>query len=164
MSLHGDIEIEKLRRDHAVQTFDCGQLDLNSWLVRYALQNQNANAAQTYVAMADLTVAGYYSLSVGQVEHASAPTRLQKGLARHPIPVMLLARLAVHEDWQRRGVGRLLLADAVVQTKMLVAITNGTISSLRRATHCTCLLCYGISAKPWRDKAGRFPDANLMEI
>jgi GNAT superfamily N-acetyltransferase len=116
MSLHGDIEIEKLRRDHAVQTFDCGQLDLNSWLVRYALQNQNANAAQTYVAMADLTVAGYYSLSVGQVEHASAPTRLQKGLARHPIPVMLLARLAVHEDWQRRGVGRLLLADAVVRT------------------------------------------------
>lgn len=53
---------------------------------------------------------------MGQVEYQDAPGRLQKGLARHPVPIMLLARLAVHKDWQRKGVGRGLLKDAVLRT------------------------------------------------
>jgi GNAT superfamily N-acetyltransferase len=113
---HIDIRVEKLRREHAVDSFDCGQTDLNSWLSRFAYQNQRANAAQTYLGLAGGVVVGYYSLAVGQVEHSSAPVRLQKGLARHPIPVMLLARLAIHKDWQKKGIGRLLLTDAVVRT------------------------------------------------
>lgn len=108
--------IEKLRREHALDTFDCGQPDLNNWLLKHALQNQGANAAQTYVGLVDGAVVGYYSLAVGQVEHADASERLKKGLARHPVPIMLLARLAVHRDWQRKGVGRALLRDAVLRT------------------------------------------------
>ena len=108
--------IEKLRREHPIDAFDCGQPDLNRWLVRHALQNQGASAAQTYVGLVDGAVVGFYSLAVGQVEYADAPERLQKGLARHPVPIMLLARLAVHHDWQGKGIGRALLRDAVLRT------------------------------------------------
>jgi GNAT superfamily N-acetyltransferase len=108
--------IEKLRRDHPIDAFDCGQEALNSWLRKYALQNQGAGAAQTYVGLAGGVVIGYYSLAVGQIEYSDAPERLRKGLARHPVPIMLLARLAVDKDWQKKGVGRALLRDAVLRT------------------------------------------------
>jgi len=108
--------IEKLRRDHPIDAFDCGQEALNGWLRKHALQNQGAGAAQTYVGLVNEVVVGYYSLAVGQIEYCDAPERLQKGLARHPVPIMLLACLAVHRDWQKRGVGRALLRDAVLRT------------------------------------------------
>jgi GNAT superfamily N-acetyltransferase len=108
--------IEKLRRDHTIDAFDCGQEALNSWLRKHALQNQGAGAAQTYVGLAGHVVIGYYSVAVGQIEYSDAPERLQKGLARHPVPIMLLARLAVDKGWQKRGVGRALLRDAVLRT------------------------------------------------
>ena len=108
--------IEKLRRDHPLDAFDCGQPDLNRWLIRYALQSQASNATQTYLGIVNGVVAGYYSLAVGQVEYADAPERLRKGLARHPVPIMLLARLAVHKDGQKKGIGRALLKDAVLRT------------------------------------------------
>jgi GNAT superfamily N-acetyltransferase len=116
--------IEKLRRDHPIDAFDCGQDDLNRWLWKHALQNQGANAAQTYVGLADDAMIGYYSLAVGQVEYADASDRLQKGLARHPVPIMLLARLAVHKDWHKQGVGRALLRDAVLRTAQAAEIAG----------------------------------------
>lgn len=116
--------IEKLRPEHAIESFDCGQPTLNNWLRKHALQNQGANAAQTYVGLVDEVVVGYYSLAVGQVEYADAPERLKKGLARHPVPIMLLARLAVHKDWQRKGVGRGLLKDALLRTLQAAGIAG----------------------------------------
>ena len=108
--------VEKLARNHAVESFDCGQEALNRFLVRYALPNQQANASQTYVGLADDVVIGFHTLVVGEVAHAGAPERLDRGLARHPVPVMLLARLAVSSQWQGRGVGAGLLRDAVIRT------------------------------------------------
>jgi GNAT superfamily N-acetyltransferase len=108
--------IEKLSREHVLGAFDCGQPDLNAWLIKYALQNQSASSAQTYLGLVNDTVVGYYSLAVGQVEYTDAPERLRKGLAKHPVPIMLLARLAVHKDWQGKAVGRALLRDAIVRT------------------------------------------------
>jgi GNAT superfamily N-acetyltransferase len=108
--------IEKLRRDHAVEDFDCGREQLNRYLTRYALQNQQAGAAQTYVGLENGVVVGYHTLSVGEVSHEQAPQRLAKGLARHPVPIMLLARMAVDRRWQGQGVGRALLRDALERT------------------------------------------------
>lgn len=108
--------IEKLRRDHPVEGFDCGRDELNRYLVRYAWQNQQANASQTYVGVVDDAIAGFYTLAVGQVMHEEAPERLTKGLARHPIPIMLLARLAVDCRWHGQGVGKALLKDAIERT------------------------------------------------
>jgi GNAT superfamily N-acetyltransferase len=108
--------IEKLRRDHQIDAFDCGHEALNQWLRKHALQNQGAGAAQSYVGLVDGVVIGYYSLAVGQIEYTDAPERLRKGLAQHPVPIMLLARLAVDQNWQKKGVGRALLRDAVLRT------------------------------------------------
>jgi GNAT superfamily N-acetyltransferase len=116
--------IEKLRRNHPVDAFDCGQEALNGWLRKHALQNQGAGSAQTYVGLADGAVIGYYSLAVGQIEYLDAPERLQKGLARHPVPIMLLARLAVDKAWQKQGVGRALLRDAVLRTLQAAEIAG----------------------------------------
>ena len=108
--------IEKLHRSHAVDEFDCGREALNRFLARYALQNQQAGASQTYVALAAGTVTGYYTLVVGQVEYDAAPERLTKGVARHPVPIMLLARLAIAKPWQGQGLGAGLLKDAMQRT------------------------------------------------
>jgi GNAT superfamily N-acetyltransferase len=111
-----NLRIEKLQRGHAVEDFDCGREALNRFLIRYALQNQQASASQTYVALAGAEVAGYYTLVVGQVEYDGAPERLKKGLARHPVPIMLLARLAIAIRWQGKGLGSGLLKDAMLRT------------------------------------------------
>ena len=108
--------IEKLRRDHPVDSFTCGRDELDRFLIRYALGNQQANASQTYIGLHDQEVIGFYSLVVGEVAFGDAPERLTKGLARHPVPVMLLARLAVSTPWQGRKIGSGLLKDAMLRT------------------------------------------------
>jgi GNAT superfamily N-acetyltransferase len=110
------LRIEKLQPRHAVDAFDCSNQDLNRFLRKYALPNQSSGASSTYVGLADQTVIGYYSLAVGSVEYEQAPERVTKGLAHHPIPVMLLARLAVDQQWQNKGVGAGLLKDAMLRT------------------------------------------------
>ena len=116
--------IENLRRDHALDAFDCGREALNRFLIRYALPNQQAGASQTYIALADDEVAAYYTLVVGQVEYDDAPERLAKGLARHPVPIMLLARLAVASAWQGKGLGAGLLKDAMLRTLQAAEIAG----------------------------------------
>lgn len=108
--------IEKLRRDHPIDRFDCGRDDLNRFLLRFALANQQAGASQSYVGIIDGAVIGFYTLVVGEVAYDGAPERLTRGLARHPVPIMLLARLAVDRGWQGRGVGAGLLKDAMLRT------------------------------------------------
>ncbi|UHD43891.1 GNAT family N-acetyltransferase [Aureimonas altamirensis] len=117
--------IEKLHRRHAVELFDCGEHALNRFLVRYALPNQMANASQTYLGIADNdAIVGFYTLVVGEIRHEDAPERLTKGLARHPVPVMLLARLGVSQAWQGKRIGAGLLRDAVLRTLQVADIAG----------------------------------------
>jgi len=108
--------IEKMARRHAVDSFDCGEQALNRFLMRFALPGQQASASQTYVGLTDDAVIGFYTLVVGEVRYDAAPERQIKGLARHPVPIMLLARLGVSRDWQGKGIGAGLLRDAVLRT------------------------------------------------
>jgi GNAT superfamily N-acetyltransferase len=118
------VKIEKLRRDHILEGFDCGKEPLNRFLTRYALQNQQANASRTYVLIAASRVIGYHTLVVGEVAFAAAPERLTKGLARHPVPIMLLARLAVSRDCHGLGIGQALLKDALLRTMQAADIAG----------------------------------------
>ena len=117
--------VQKLDASHDVDAFDCGKEPLDRFLQRHALVNQKAGSAQTYVVCrGEQRVAGYYSLAVGAVEHADAPGRVSKGLARHPIPVMLLARLAIDRAEQGKGLGKALLKDALLRTAQAAEIAG----------------------------------------
>jgi predicted N-acetyltransferase YhbS len=107
---------EALNRGHFLESFDCGKPVMNEWLLRHALQAQNSGSARTFVATEDDRVLGYYSLTVGQVDTLQAPERIRKGMGQYPIPVAILARLAVSIRHQGRGIGRGLLQDAVRRT------------------------------------------------
>ena len=116
--------IQKLDVVHEVKSFACGKEALDQFLKRFALVSQNADSARTYVACQGLRVIAYYSLAAGAVEHADTPQRISKGLARHPVPVMLLARLAVDEAEQGRGLGKALVKDALLRTADVAAIVG----------------------------------------
>ncbi|MGB2642255.1 MAG: GNAT family N-acetyltransferase [Candidatus Acidiferrum sp.] len=105
--------IEKLNASHDLEGFDCGKTSLNDWLKRFALINQKSDSARTYVLHRSRKVVGYYSLTAGAVRKEEAPGRVAKGLARHPIGVILLARLAVDKREHGSGIGRVLLRDAL---------------------------------------------------
>jgi GNAT superfamily N-acetyltransferase len=110
------LHIEKLHRTHAVEGFTCDQPELDRFLIRHALQAQQANSSQTYVAVSDNEVVGFYTIVAGEVQHADAPERVVKGMPRHPIPLLVLARLAVHSKTQGQGIGAGLLLDALGRT------------------------------------------------
>jgi GNAT superfamily N-acetyltransferase len=96
------------------RSFDCGTTVLDEWLRIYAWTNHNSGSARVYVSIDNAAglIAGYYRLSAGAVEHSVAPVRISKGLARHPIPVVLIGRLAVDRRYANQGLGRLLIRDA----------------------------------------------------
>lgn len=117
--------IEKLAAHHALDSFESGKSALDQFLKRFALTNQKAGSAQTYVICGGANeVVGYYSLCVGAVEHATASERVRKGLANHPVPVMILARLAVASAEQKRGLGKALLKDALLRTAQAAEIAG----------------------------------------
>jgi len=117
--------VEKLSPIHDVGSFSCDKPDLDRFLRQFALVSQAANAARTYVVCRGVNrVVGYYSLAAGAVEPAMASTRVARGLARHPVPVMLLARLAVDIGEQGRGLGRALLKDALLRTVQAAGIVG----------------------------------------
>jgi GNAT superfamily N-acetyltransferase len=105
--------ITKLALVHDPSSFDCGNEALNRFIRLYALAGQRSGVSQTYVAANGSEIAGYHTIVVGQVTHEGAPERLAKGVPRHPIPVIILARLAVDQDHQGSGLGATLVADAM---------------------------------------------------
>jgi GNAT superfamily N-acetyltransferase len=110
---------EPLAPHHRLEGFDCGKPSLNDWLLRHARQAQSSGSAKTFVVGEDDRVAGYFSLAVGQVDTLEAPERVRKGMGLYPIPVVILARLAVDQrDWGR-GLGVGMLKDAIRRTLLI---------------------------------------------
>ena len=110
---------EPLGPQHRLEGFDCGKPTLNDWLVRHARQAQSSGSAKTFVVSEDDRVAGYFSLTVGQIDTLDAPERIRKGMGQYPIPVVILARLAVSLQDQGRGIGVGLLQDAIRRTLLI---------------------------------------------
>lgn len=104
---------DPLTSAHGVRSFDCGKGELTEWLRRYALQNHQAGSARVFVVHRGGRVVGYSALAAASVELGHAPERVRKGPARLPIPVILLARLAVDLSEQGQGLGTALLKDAL---------------------------------------------------
>jgi GNAT superfamily N-acetyltransferase len=104
--------IEPLDRGHATDQSSSGVPELDRWLQRHALQADAAGTARTYVLVEGDAVLGHYALAAGSVRRSELPARHAAGTPRHPIGVILLARLAVDRRHHGSGLGAVLLADA----------------------------------------------------
>jgi GNAT superfamily N-acetyltransferase len=114
---------EKLRADHDLSEFACGEPSLDDWLQKRARQNEESGASRTYVVCAGPQVVGYYALAVGAVAHEEATGRVRRNMP-DPVPVMIIGRLAVHENFQGRKIGPGMLRDAVLRTLQAAEIAG----------------------------------------
>lgn len=106
-----------LTREHDLSCFDCGSEPLNTYLYKYALQNQKKNSGRTFVVTLkeNNRIIGYYTLVTGSIEAEKAPETLKKGLGNYPVPIVLIARLAIDKNYQGKGIGKALLKDAFLR-------------------------------------------------
>ncbi len=102
---------ELLADHHDMAGFHSGEVSLDDWLARRAPANQVSGASRTYVVCHNKRVIAYYALASGVVAVEAAPGRFRRNMP-NPIPVAVLARLAVDANWQGRGIGRALFRDA----------------------------------------------------
>lgn len=109
----------KLARADDVSAFDSGAPELDRWLHRSAWENLRANNAITYVTTLDERVVGYYAIAAGGIEREAVPSVLQRGARPNPLPVIVLARLAVDSSVAGAGVGAGLLRDALERSALL---------------------------------------------
>lgn len=108
-------------------SFDCEAEPLNDYLKKYALQNQKKDAARTYVIVTEENqIIGYYTLVFGAVSIEETTPEISAGLGKYPIPVILLARLAIDKTQKGKGLGKFLMKDALLR-----AIRASEIAGLR---------------------------------
>ncbi|MEZ5849934.1 MAG: GNAT family N-acetyltransferase [Hyphomicrobiaceae bacterium] len=110
-----------LTAEHEVATFDCGKRQLDTWLIRHALANQQSGAARTLVVCTGKRVVGYYALAAGSVVHAESIGKVRRNMP-DPVPMALLGRLAVDQSAHGLGVGTGLLKDAMLRTLQAAAL------------------------------------------
>jgi GNAT superfamily N-acetyltransferase len=118
------VSIELLGAGHEREGFDCGEEPLDRYLRQYASRHQRKNIGRVYVAIEQggRRVLGYYTLANGSVSFLSVPNA--KGLPReYPIPVILLARLAIDRSMQGQGLGAALLFDALKRAEEVSRIS-----------------------------------------
>jgi predicted N-acetyltransferase YhbS len=109
------LTLETLRRDHPRGRFASGQSKVDDWLRAKALQQQDKHLSATKVLVdAAGEIAGYYTLAIGQVDFGDLPSSVSKSLPKRFLPVAVLAWLGVSHDRQGQGLGKRLLAQALV--------------------------------------------------
>lgn len=101
-----------LDQNHDLSHFDCGNISLSDWLRKKALKNQISGASRTFVVCDNNRVIAYYSLAAGSIEHKYVGSRMKRNQP-DPIPVVILARLAVDITYQKQGLGLGLVKDAI---------------------------------------------------
>lgn len=114
---------QKLIADLDISSFDSGVSQLDEWLKRRAIRNEQSGASRTYVICAGGRVVGYYALANGAVTHVEVARRIRRNMP-DPIPVMVLGRLAIDRAYHGRGVGAALLRDAILRTLQAAEIAG----------------------------------------
>lgn len=114
---------EPLGSEHALSGFDCGVHSLSAWLPKHARVAAASGSARTYLVedAEQGRIVGYHALCAASVGRREASPRAGRGMPRHPIPAVLLARLAVDRSVQGRGLGAFLLCDAMARTLAVAA-------------------------------------------
>lgn len=109
--------------DDETAEFTSGEPSLDEWLRRRAMANQIAGASRCFVTCRDARVVGYYALATTSVQRMNTTTRVGRNMP-DPVPVILLARLAVHAKEQGHGLGGHLLRDAIIRTVEVAEIVG----------------------------------------
>jgi len=115
------MQILPLTGNHNRQSFDCGQVELNSWLRQVARQHQDKGLSKTFIAIQDeepTGICGFYALSLAEIDRRFLPEAYQKKLPQR-IPGVRLGRLAVDLRYQKKGLGELLLVDAISRARRI---------------------------------------------
>lgn len=107
------LRLQRLSRDHDVTGFQSGTEELDNWLHQHALAAQEMDTARTFLLIRGRRMVGYFSLTMGSVLREEAPPRLVRGMPGYPVGMVLLARLAIDHRHQGRGLGALLLTEAL---------------------------------------------------
>jgi GNAT superfamily N-acetyltransferase len=121
------MRVRALTGDHDRQGFDCGRLELNDWLRQVARQHQDKGLSKTFVAVGEETpirILGYYALTLAELENRHLPAAWRKKLPRR-IPGVRLGRLAVDRQLQGKGLGELLLVDALTRAQRIHVEAGG---------------------------------------
>jgi GNAT superfamily N-acetyltransferase len=113
-----------LDKRHDAAAFQCGAPPLDDYLRKYALQNHQNHSARTYVTTREGSIVGYYTLAAGSVRRDETPPRVAQGLGNYPVPIILLARLAVDRSEQGKGLGAALLKDAILRSAQAAEIVG----------------------------------------
>ncbi|WP_155751881.1 GNAT family N-acetyltransferase [Scytonema sp. UIC 10036] len=138
---------QPIKPDHQLEDFESGNQELDDWLKKRSLKNEDNGASRTYVVTSGQKVIAYYCLASGSILNATAPGRVRRNMP-DPIPVMTIGRLAVDRNWQGKGIGYALIRDAVLRT-----LQAATIAGIR------AILVHAISeeAKQFYEKCGFMP-------
>lgn len=116
-----------LTGSHDRQGFDCGQAKLNDWLRQVARQHQDKGLSKTFVAVREeepSRICGYYALTLAELENRHLPEAWRKKVPRR-IPGVRLGRLAIDKQYQGKGLGELLLVDALTRTRRITTEAGG---------------------------------------
>ena len=125
---------EPLAASHRLDDFECGETVLDDWLKRRAMSNQSSGASRTFVVSDEAgCVRGYYAMAAGAVSHQLATSSVRRNMP-DPVPVMVLARLAVDRRTQGLHLGAALLQDAVNRA-VTVSENTGVRALLVHALH-----------------------------
>lgn len=116
-----DGQIELLAKNHDRHVFACGEPLLDDYLRRLARQHADSKISRTYVGVKGDRILGYYSLAMSAIRREQLPQPYQKRFPNYPVPVARLARLAVDQSQQGKGLGKLLLLDALFRCHRLSA-------------------------------------------
>lgn len=128
MTAQIDWREEPVGRQHDRAAFDCGSLELNTYLQRYARQNHELGGAKTFVAVVPSEpshVLGYYTVSPGSIEFSKVPCEMTRKLGQYDVPVFRLGRLAVSKSLQGRGLGADLLFSAGLRAIAVASEVGG---------------------------------------
>ena len=116
---------ELLTDEHVLDVFSCGKPELDDWLIKKALKNHKRNNTRVFVVCDDNNkVIGYYAIAMGSVQRESALSSLKRN-SPNPIPMVVLARLAVDEGYKGRGIGVGLLKDCVLRSVHAMNVVGG---------------------------------------
>lgn len=114
---------QPIKSVHRLEDFDCGNSELNEWLKKRAFKNESSGASRTYVVTVEQKIIAYYCLASGSIINTVATGKVRRNMP-DPIPVMVIGRLAVDQNWQGKGIGYALVQDAVLRTLQASAIVG----------------------------------------